>query len=146
MIRPAPDRLQVGSVLLRTGTLTPLSVPLYLRTFGRDWQFIENSGGRVLDQGFHRMGWDFFLRAGSIRGYAVGSGESSIMRATLNLLAEIQARGFNCAQISGIVVKRFLGVRYVRVEAHSRHLQPSSMLDSMDERKKTIAATAWSIA
>lgn len=65
-------------MLLRTGTLTPLSVPLYLRTFGRDWQFIENSGGRVLDQGFHRMGWDFFLRAGSIRGYAVGSGESSL--------------------------------------------------------------------
>lgn len=134
-------------MLLRSGTLMPTSVPLSLSTYDRDWQLVENSAGPVLDQDIHRTGWNLFFLAGVIRGYAVGSGgESSVKRAMLNILAQVKAREFNCAQISDIVVKRFLGVRYVRVEAHSRHLQPSSMLDSMEERKKTIAATAWSIA
>lgn len=146
MIHPAHHRLQEGSVLLRSGTLMPTSVPLNLRTYGRDWQLVENSAGPILDRDIHRTGWNLFFLAGVIRGYAVGSGgESSVKRATLNILAQVRAREFNCAQISEIVVKRCLGIRYVRVEAHCRHLQPSSMLDSVEQRKKTISATAWSI-
>lgn len=68
------------------------------------------------------------------------------MRATAKILSSVKAQGFNCAQISEIIVKRFLGVRYVRVEAHSRHLQQGNMLDSLKHRTETIAATAWSIA
>ena len=132
-------------MLLRSGTLTPPSVPLNLRKFCSDWQSIENSGGHVLDQDLRRTGWSLFFLAGAIRGYAVGSGRSSIMRATAKILSRVKAQGFNCAQISGIIVKRFLGVRYVRVEAHSRHLQQSNVLDSLKHRTETIAATAWSI-
>ena len=139
MIRPEHNRLQEGSVLLRSGTLTPTSVPLNLSTYCSDWQLIENSGGHVLDQGFRRASWNLFFLAGAIRGYAVGGGgESSIMRATSNILAKINAKGFNCAQISEIVVKRFLGVRYVRVEAHSRHLQQSNMLDYSNNENRQL--------
>jgi hypothetical protein len=146
VIHPAHDQLQVGSVLLRSGTLTPTSVPLNLRSYCRDWQLIENSSGHVLDQGFRRTGWNLFFLAGSIRGYAVGSGgASSVIRATAKILAKVRSQGFNCAQISEIVVKRFLRIRYVRVEAHSCHLQQGNMLDSLERRNQTIAATAWSI-
>ncbi len=144
MINPAYDQLQEGSVLLRSGTLTPPLVPLNLTNFSNDWQSIGNSGGRVLDQGFRRSGWNLFFLAGGIRGYAVGSGRNSIMRATAKILSRVKAQGFNCAQISEVIVKRFLGVRYVRVEAHSRHLQQSNMLDSLKQRTEAIA-TAWSI-
>ena len=146
MIHPEQSKLQEGSVLLRSGTLTPTSLPLSLRTYCSDWEFIENSSGHVLDRSFRRTGWNLFFLAGAIRGYAVGSGgENCIMRATLNLLAKVKARGFNCAQISEIVVKRFLGVPYVRVEVHSRHLQPSNMLDSLELRRQTIASATWSV-
>ena len=146
MIHPEQSKLQEGSVLLRSGTLTPASLPLNLSTYCIDWKFIENSTGHVLDHSFRRSGWNLFFLAGAIRGYAVGSGgDSCIMRATVNILAKVKARGFNCAQISEIVMKRFLGVPYVRVEAHSRHLQPSNMLDSLEQRTQTIATATWSV-
>ncbi len=145
MTHPEDNPLREGSVLLRSGTLTPASVLLNLTTFSSDWQSIESSGGHALDQNFRRSGWSLFFLAGAIRGYAVGSGRSSVMRATAKILSRVKAQGFNCAQLSEIIVKRFLGVRYVRVEAHSRHLQQSNMLDSLQQRAETIAATAWSI-
>lgn len=145
MINPAYDQLQEGSVLLRSGTLTPPLVRLNLTNFSRDWQSIENCGGHVLDQEFRRSGWNLFFLAGVIRGYAVGSGHTSVMRATAKILSEVNAQGFNCAQISEITSKRFLGVRYVRVEAHARHLQQSNTLESFKQRSEAIAATAWSV-
>ena len=95
MINPAYDQLQEGSVLLRSGTLTPPLVPLNLTNFSSDWQSIENCGGHVLDQNFRRTGWNLFFLAGAIRGYAVGSGRSSIMRATAKILSRVKAQGFN---------------------------------------------------
>lgn len=146
MRRPEDNQLKEGSVLLQSGTLTPPSVPLNLRTYCGNWKLIGNSGGHVLDQDLRRTGWNLFFIAGSIRGYAVGSGgESSVKRAVVNILATVKTNGFNCAQISEIVVKRFLGFRYVRVEAHSRHLQQSNMLESFKQRTQTSAAAAWSI-
>lgn len=145
MINPVYHQLQEGSVLLRSGTLTPPMVPLKLTNFSGDWQSIDNCGGHVLDQEFRRSGWNLFFLAGVIRGYALGSGNTSVMRATAKILSEVNAKGFNCAQISDIIVKRFLGVRYVRVEAHSRHLQQNSALESLKQRSESIAATAWSI-
>ena len=145
MINPQHNQLTEGSVLLRSGTLTPPSVPLNLRNFCSDWQSIENCRGHVLDQEFRRTGWNLFFLAGAIRGYAVGSAEGSVIRAMTNILLRVKAQGYNCAQVSEIVVKRFLGLRYVRVEAHSRHLQQSCTLRSFKQRSETIAATAWSI-
>ena len=146
MIQTQHSQLQEGSVLLRSGTVTPTSFPLNLRTYCSDWELIENSAGHAVHHGFRRSGWNLFCLAGAIHGYAVGNGgESSIMRAMMKILVKVKAAGFNSAQISEIIVKRFLGLPYVRVEAHSRHLQPSNMLDSVEQRKQTIASIAWSV-
>jgi hypothetical protein len=146
MMRPDDNQLREGSVLLRSGTLTPPSLPLNLRAYCSNWRLIGNLDGHGLDQDLRRAGWNLFFIAEAIQGYAIGSGgESSVKRAVATVLAKVKARGFNCAQISDIVVKRCLGFPYVRVEANPRHLQQSNTLESFEQRTLISAAATWAI-
>jgi hypothetical protein len=145
MMRPDDDCLKQGSVLMVSGTFTPPSVPLNLKTYRETWRVIGNAGGHLLDEDLRRAGWNLFFIAGVIRGYALGSGEGCVKRAMRHVLATVKAQGFNCAQVSDVLVKRFLGVPYVCVEAHSRHLQQSNILQTFKQRTQTSAAAAWSV-
>ena len=42
---------------------------------------------------------------------------------------------FNGLEVTEIVARRFLGVPYVTVSAHSRHMQQSCYLDSLEARR-----------
>ena len=107
---------------------------------------IANSDSHALDQDLRRVGWSLFFIAGLQRGYSVGTGgEGSVRRATRRVLAKVRAEGFNCAQIADVAVKRFLGVPYVRIEAHSRHLQSGNVLATFKQRTRASAAAAWSV-
>lgn len=129
-----------------SGTLTPASVPLNLKSYWGAWNLIGNSDGHVLHQDLRRAGWNLFFIAGIHRGYTVGTGGArSVKRALGHVLAKVKTGGFNCAQISDIAVQRFLGIPYVRVEVNPRHLQQSSVLESFQRRTQTSAAAAWSI-
>ena len=44
-------------------------------------------------------------------------------------------QNFNSLEVTAIVAKRFLGVRYTVVTAHSRHLQRSCYLDDTAVRR-----------
>ena len=64
---------------------------------------------------------------------AVGAGK--IQSALQRMLGKLKPLNFNCLEVTGIVARRFLGVPYTVVSAHSRHLQESCYLDSADERE-----------
>jgi len=51
------------------------------------------------------------------------------------MLRKIEPMNFNCLEVTGIVAKRFLGVPYAVVSAHSRHIQKSCYLDGPEERR-----------
>ena len=52
------------------------------------------------------------------------------------ILQKVRQQNFNCFEVTGIVAKRFLGVPYVAVSGHSRHVQQSCMLDGIQERQR----------
>jgi hypothetical protein len=52
---------------------------------------------------------------------------------------------FNCLEITGITQKRFLGLPYVHVSAHSRHIQKSSTMQPQVERGQAEAAAIWAV-
>jgi hypothetical protein len=62
-------------------------------------------------------------------------GTTRIQNAVQRILAKVKPQSFNCLEITGIVAKRFLGVPYATVSAHSRHIQPSCYLDGAQERR-----------
>ncbi len=67
--------------------------------------------------------------AGDANATAVGSDlERTTRRAIKKVVASMELDGFNCLEIAQVAVKRFLGLPYVTVSAHPRHIQESIFL------------------
>jgi hypothetical protein len=60
--------------------------------------------------------------------------EKKIQNALKRILGQVKQQHFNSLEVTGIVAKRFLGVPYAIVTAHSRHVQQSCYLDSARAR------------
>ena len=54
--------------------------------------------------------------------------EKTTQRAVQKVIANIKPGKFNCLEISQVAAKRFLGLPYVTVAAHPRHIQESISL------------------
>jgi hypothetical protein len=146
MNTPAMNGLKVRSVLMLSGTLMPESFPLHLKPYWKAWRLIGNSDAHTLDRDARRAGWSFFFIKGTVQAYMLGSGtEGTLRRAMRRIFAKVKSSGFNCLEVSEVIVSRFLGIPYVRVTAHSRHFQRSNMLEPLMQRSRTIAAAAWSV-
>jgi hypothetical protein len=62
--------------------------------------------------------------AGVIKKHAFGfDGEKQVRRAVLRLTKEAASQDCNCVEILRLTAKSFLGVPYVTVVAHVRHIQ-----------------------
>jgi hypothetical protein len=55
----------------------------------------------------------------------------------------VRQEHFNGLEVTGIVAKRFLGVPYASVSAHSRHIQQSCYLDSAEARRTSQRDAEW---
>jgi hypothetical protein len=62
-------------------------------------------------------------------------GAKNMQNAMKRMFGKLKPTNFNCLEVTGIVAKRFLGVPYTVVSAHSRHIQQSCYLDGDDERR-----------
>ena len=58
-------------------------------------------------------------------------GADKIHSALTRILEKVRGQDFNCLEITAIVAKRFLGVPYTMVSAHSRHIQQSVYLKTL---------------
>jgi hypothetical protein len=56
---------------------------------------------------------------------------------------KVEHQNFNCLEVTGIVAKRFLGVPYATVSAHSRHIQESYRLDNTETRQNGRRGSEW---
>jgi hypothetical protein len=70
-------------------------------------------------------------------------GAEKIHKALTRILAKVKPQHFNGLEITGIVVRRFLGVPYVTVSAHSRHMQQSCFLDGHAARHSSQHNAEW---
>jgi len=59
-------------------------------------------------------------------------GAKKIQNALKRILGKVKQQHFNSLEVTGIVAKRFLGVPYAVVSAHSRHLQQRCYLESAE--------------
>ena len=127
--------LRIGTVLVRTDTFVPESVWVQRETFCDEWQAITNLGGDDLDRQIREDGWSLMFMGGAISGTSWGSWSGTAIRcAAIRVLKKTRASKFNAFEITGIHARRFLGVPYVVVTGHSRHLQQSTVLQSIAER------------
>jgi hypothetical protein len=127
--------IKAGTIIMKVGTIIPQSLRVETELYSHGWEIIKNSDADALDRDIRRADWNFFFLAGSIQATALGYWrEKTIRRAMERVLAKAERSKFNCLEITKISAKQFLGLPYVHVSAHSRHIQKSPFLQELAER------------
>ncbi|MGP8270255.1 MAG: hypothetical protein ACLQLH_09325 [Terracidiphilus sp.] len=121
--------IEVGTLFIKDGTHLPETLAIERDPYLKGWSQVKNLTGSALDRRLTEVGWAFFFMAGEVTATAFGSiSEKAIRRAVGNVIANMKSGRFNCLEISRIEAKSFLGLPYVAVAGHPRHIQESVYL------------------
>jgi hypothetical protein len=81
-----------------------------------------------LDKELSSRGWTFFYMANVIRKSAMGFDRDKGTAAALKrVMASVREDGCNSLQIQAVETHSFLGIPYVSVSAHPRHIQKGNL-------------------
>ncbi len=128
--------VQVGTILTNVSPLMMQSFGLETAPCSGTWSHIKVLDGFALDRKIHAAGWNFFFMAAEIKVMFFGAlGTRKIQNALQRMLGKVKQQHFNGLEVTGIVAKRFLGVPYAVVTAHSRHVQQSCYLGTAEARQ-----------
>jgi len=118
--------IKIGTLLIKEGTPLPETLPLESDPHLKGWRLVKNLGSSGMDWKLGEAGWTFFYMAGEVNAMAFGSdSEETTRRAVKQVIANMKSNRFNCLEISRVAVKSFLGLPYVTVAGHPRHIQES---------------------
>jgi hypothetical protein len=134
------------TIMIQTGTLVPESLRVEAEPYWHGWEMIRSADGDLMERDLRKAGWNFFFLAETVQAMGWGPrGERTVRRALRRVLAKVKLLKFNCLEITEITQKRFLGLPYVHVSAHSRHIQKSSTMQSLVERSQAEVAATWAV-
>jgi hypothetical protein len=120
------DTIKTGTILIMEGTLLPEGLRFETAPCVPGWRLVKDLNAYGLDRKIHEAGWTFFFLAGEIMATVFGfDGQKAVRRAVKQILAKLKSERFNSLQITQVNSKRFLGVPYASVSAHSRHIHES---------------------
>jgi len=128
--------VQVGTILMREWPGMAELLQLESEPCSGNWSLVKTLDGVSLDRKIHAVGWNFFFMAAEVKVMFFGVlGGTKIQDALQRILAKVKPRHFNGLEVTGIVASHFLGMPYVTVSAHSRHMQQGCYLDSSEARQ-----------
>src|ERR1700686_4802415 len=131
-----PPSVQVGAILIEAWPAMTKLFGIESEPYSGSWSVVKALNGFALDRKIHAAGWNFFFMAAEFKVMFLGArGAEKIHNALTRILGKVKGQDFNCLEVTGIVAKRFLGVPYTMVSAHSRHIQQSVYLDSATVRR-----------
>jgi hypothetical protein len=132
------QEVQIGTILIRENPAAAQAIGFQSEPYSATWGLVKALDGLALDRKIQAAGWSFFFMAAEMKVMFFGAiGAKSMQNAMKRMLGKLKLTNFNCLEVTGIVAKRFLGVRYTVVSAHSRHIQQSCYLDGDDERRSS---------
>ena len=136
--------LKVGSVLIEDRPLITQFLGLEVESFSGNWSVIKAFDGLALDRKIHAAGWNFFFMAAEVKVIFFGAlATTKIQSALKRILAKVTPQNFNALEVTGITPKRFLGVPYITVSAHSRHIQQGCYLGGVGARRAHEHDAGW---
>jgi len=132
------QEVQVGTILIKENPLMAQAIGFQSEPYSATWGLVKALDGLALDRKIHAAGWNFFFMAAQVKVMSFGAIETNNIRKAMGrMLGKLKPMNFNCLEVTGIVAKRFLGLPYTVVSAHSRHIQQSCRLDGADERRRS---------
>jgi hypothetical protein len=136
--------LKVGTILIEEGPLITQLLGLESEPCSGNWSVVKTLDSFALDRKIRAAGWNFFFMAAEIKVMFFGAlGTKKIQNALKRILAKVRDQNFNGLEVTAIVAKRFLGVPYATVSAHSRHIQQSCCLDGAEARRTSRRDASW---
>ena len=126
---------QVGTILIEDRPLVTRILDLESESYSGNWSVVKAIDGFALDRKIHAAGWNLFFMAEEVKATVFGSlAAKSIQKAIKRIFVKVRKQDFNCLEVTKIVENRFLGVPYITVCTHPRHIQQGCLLDSAQER------------
>jgi hypothetical protein len=136
--------VQVGTILMKEWPGMPQLIGFETEPGIGEWSMVTVPDAFALDRKIHAAGWNFFFIAAEVRAMFFGSlGAAKVHSALQRILAKVKAQHFNGLEVTAIVTRHFLGVPYVTVSAHSRHIQRDCNLDSAETRQASQNDAEW---
>ena len=128
--------IQAGTILIEDRALITQTLGLQSEPYSAHWCVVNAVDGLALDRKIHAAGWNFFFMAAEAKVMFFGAiGAKNIQDSIKRMLEKLKPMNFNCLEVTGIVAKRFLGIPYTVVSAHSRHIQQICYLEGVHERR-----------
>lgn len=122
-IHSVTDAIKAGSILMAEGAPLPTSILLRADPHSNGWSAVTDERS-AFEKEVEKAGLTFFYMAGEIKATVFGFDRpKSLRRALSRLIANVKSQDCNGIEITRITNKSFLGVPYVSVYAHPRHLQ-----------------------
>lgn len=119
-----PNINKALAILIREDTPLPVNLSIESEAFLPGWRVVKNLDRSTLARNIESANWNFFYLAGEIRSAVLGRDWlGTLRRAVKCVLAKQEGQKFNSLEITKVVSKRFLGIPFMRVTAHSRHIQ-----------------------
>jgi len=131
-----PPDVKVGSILIDHPPLTNQRLGIVTEDFYEGWNLVQELDGFALEAKTRAAGWHFLFMAAERKVMFWGIADTKRLRkALLRILSNAKNDPFNSPELTRVVEKRFLGIPYTLVSAHSCHIQKSRFLASVPQRK-----------
>jgi hypothetical protein len=129
-----PNQIQAGTMMVQqSASLQALGIES--EPYSGGWQSLGTFESLGLDRKIRAAGWKLFFMAGELRTIVPAwGGQNTLRRGIKRLLAQTRLQHFNCFELTHILRKRFIGIPYVSLAGHSRHIQLGSQIRPTDER------------
>jgi hypothetical protein len=139
-----PLDTKVGAILIEDWPMATQFLGLESEPYSEKWSLVKVLDGFALDRKIHAAGWNFFFMATQVKAMFFGAlGAKKIQNALKRILGKVKRQHFNALEVTEIVAKRFLGVPYSIVSAHSRHVQQSCYLHNTEARRTSHQDAEW---
>jgi hypothetical protein len=139
-----PSTVEVGTILMREWPGMPTLIGVETEALFDGWSTVKVPDTSPLDRKIRAAGWNFFFMATEVKAMFFGSlSATKIQSALRRILAKVKLQHFNGLEVTELVARNFLGVPYVTMSAHSRHLQHSCNLDSAEARQTSQDNAEW---
>jgi hypothetical protein len=130
--------VQVGTILMESCPSMAKALGLQTASYSANWGVLTALDGLGINRTVQDAGWNFFFMAAEVKVMFFGAlGAQRMQNALQRMLVKVKPLNFNCLEVTGISARRFLGVPYTVVSAHSRHIQQSCYLDGANARRRS---------
>jgi hypothetical protein len=122
-----------NTIYIREKTPVPADSSIHSETFVSGWRVITNFDRATLATSIEAAKWYFFYLTGEMKVTVFGANRpETVRRAVKAILLKQAKQEFNSLEVTEVAPKRIWGLPFLRVTAHSRHIQERISLRTLD--------------